>query len=130
MRIATFEAGTGDNRIEIVVSAFPGQAGGLLANVNRWRGQLHLQPLNEANLHERLTPFPNGPVQGVTLDMATDEPTANNQPPQRIVGAIINGGDGKTWFVKAKGPPKALAPHKTSIVQFAQSFHAVSRPVD
>ena len=130
MRIATFDAGTGDNRIEIVVSAFPGQAGGLLANVNRWRGQLHLEPLNEANLHNHLTPFPDGPALGFTLDMTTEEPTTNNEPPQRIVGAIINGGDGMTWFVKAKDEPDALAPHKAAIVQFARSFRSTGQPVN
>jgi hypothetical protein len=122
MRVATFEAGSGEIQIQIVVSAFPGRAGGLLANVNRWRGQLHLEPLTEADLPDHLTPFPDGPLQGLTLDMTGREPDTQGQPPQRIVGAIILGSDGMTWFVKAMDRPDALDPHKNTMMQFAQSF--------
>jgi len=128
MRVATFEAGIGENRIEIVVSAFPGRAGGLLANVNRWRGQLHLEPLTETDVRSHLEPLPDGPVQGFTLDITSDEPTTNGESPQRIVGAIINGRDGMTWFVKAMDRLDNLDPHKDAIVQFAQSFR-VAGPV-
>lgn len=127
MRVATFEAGVGENRIEIVVSAFPGRAGGLLANVNRWRGQLHLEPLAEADLPGHLVPFPDGPLQGFALDMTRSEPGTEGQSPQRIVGAIINSGDGMTWFVKAMNRPDTLSPHKMAIMRFAQSFHVTGQ---
>ena len=123
MRVATFEAGSGKNQIQIVVSAFPGQAGGLLANVNRWRGQLHLEPLAKTDLPDHLAPFPDGPSQGFNLDMIGGKPDTQDQPRQRIVGAIIKSSDGMTWFVKAMDQPNALDLHKKTIVKFAQSFH-------
>src|SRR5690349_3907522 len=47
MRVATFRAGPGDG-VEVSVTAFPGDVGGLLANVNRWRGQVGLAPAQES----------------------------------------------------------------------------------
>jgi hypothetical protein len=34
-----------DGKAEVTVSAFPGDTGGLLANLNRWRGQIGLEPV-------------------------------------------------------------------------------------
>src|SRR5262249_4613854 len=43
VRAAPFRAGRGEG-VEVSIAAFPGDGGGLLANVNRWRGQVGLEP--------------------------------------------------------------------------------------
>ncbi len=124
MRVATFEAGDGPQQIEIAVSMFPGETGGLLANVNRWRGQLGLDPIEEDQLIEHLTPFANTGVRGVTLDMTGPggEPTAD-QPAQRMIAAIIYDEQGFMWFVKTMADPGVLSQYKDQVVAFAGSFH-------
>src|SRR5688500_16131105 len=59
MRFATFLIGEGDAAVEVAVSQFPGDVGGLLANVNRWRGQVGLAPVTEAELPSIVQPFEN-----------------------------------------------------------------------
>jgi hypothetical protein len=118
MRVATFEATGGTSPVEAVVSSFPGQAGGLLPNVNRWRRQLNLEPIGQQELAGHLTPFINGQVRGYTLDFTG--PDGDSQ--KRIVGAIILEGAQKTWFVKAMDSPVALEPHRDAVWRFAESF--------
>src|SRR5579863_3646372 len=51
MRIASFSYQGAD----ISVIAIPGEAGGELANVNRWRGQLGLSPLTDGEMSSHST---------------------------------------------------------------------------
>jgi hypothetical protein len=44
MRAATFELPKGPGKAEVTVVALPGDVGGELANVNRWRGPLAVAP--------------------------------------------------------------------------------------
>src|SRR6476469_7004286 len=51
MRLGSFKVeGPNAASADISVIAFPGEAGGLLSNINRWRGQLQLPPLEEDQL--------------------------------------------------------------------------------
>ena len=132
MRLATFEVGSGEARLEISLSSFPGDAGGLLANVNRWRGQVNLPPLEQAALPATLEPFTAGTLSGQIVDLLgttasgaasmTSGSAATNAPvPTHIIGAILT--DGSTsWFIKATGTPTVIDPHKDAIVAFAKSF--------
>ena len=43
-----------NSKAEIAVTVFPGNVGGLTANVNRWRGQIGLAPLAPAELEANL----------------------------------------------------------------------------
>ena len=52
MRYATLTP-PGAGKVEMSVVVLPGAAGGELANVNRWRGQIGLPPLDEAALGSR-----------------------------------------------------------------------------
>ncbi len=57
MRFATLMTGKGDRAVEISVSSLPpGQP--LVANVNRWRGQLGLRPIDGLQMHMALSTFP------------------------------------------------------------------------
>jgi len=110
MRIATFHAGS---EIEISVAAFPGDVGGLLANVNRWRGQVGLDPSDEQSVDESIEEIDGSDV--IVVDVTGDT--------VRLIGSIINIGDGKTWFVKATGESGAIEAIKADLVAFSVSFH-------
>ena len=50
MRVGSFKVnGPNGRSADISVTAFPGDAGGLASNVNRWRGQVQQPPLPEAS---------------------------------------------------------------------------------
>ncbi len=97
MRVATFVAEAAPG-VDISVTKFPGDVGGVLANVNRWRGQAGLPPVGAAELEgaiERLD------VPGLEV-VLVDAPGTQT----RILAALVPG-RGETWFVKASGPAAA-----------------------
>lgn len=57
MRLATYIAPDPAGPVEVAVTRFGGRVGGELANINRWRGQLGLPPIGEAELDETVVRF-------------------------------------------------------------------------
>src|SRR5690606_29014665 len=47
LRVGNFTITEGDLKAEMAIIPFPGQVGGELENVNRWRGEIGLRPVNE-----------------------------------------------------------------------------------
>ncbi len=101
---------------ELAISAFPGNVGGELANVNRWRGQLQLPPLGETELAGAVTRF----TAHGGLPVAVVEFTSGSQ---RLVGAIVPHGDA-TWFFKLTGPDAVVTAEKPAFLLFLQSLSA------
>ena len=114
MRIATFRAGAGEG-VEVTLAAFPGDTGGLLANVNRWRGQLGLEPTTEQDLATTVRSSKVGSVQVQTLRLVGPKG-------QDMLVAISQPGDGQSWFVKATAVPEALTSIAGSFSAFAESL--------
>lgn len=112
MRIATY---TAPNGTEVAITAFPGDVGGLVANVNRWRGQVGLEPTDEQGMMDQLARLKG--VDGVDVIIV------DLQGDQRLIGTVINVNDGKTWFVKAMGESEIIEPNKIDIVRFSSTFH-------
>ena len=111
----------GDNGAagDLSVTAFPGDVGGELANLNRWRGQLQLPPLAEADVAGAVTRLsPNG--LSVTLVDFAGGPA---DKPVRMLGAIVPHG-GATWFFKLTGPVDLVAKEKPAFLAFVQTLQA------
>ena len=123
MRLASFKvAGANASSADVSVTAFPGEAGGLGPNLNRWRGQLQLPPLSDDQLSA---------IQRIDVDNAptylVDFQTADKNPkPSRILGAVMQTGD-RTWFVKMTGPPDLLEIQRHKFLDFVRSFRFTSR---
>jgi stage V sporulation protein SpoVS len=111
VRAATYEA----NGVEVSVTSFPGDVGGLLANVNRWRGQMGLSAIDEGGLAQsvRTSQSMMSRVSLVSLDGADGN---------RMLGAIIDVGDSNTWFVKATGAGEQLESLRADFESMALSF--------
>ena len=121
MRVATFEADGPDGPLQIAVSRLRGDAGGIVANVNRWRGQLGLGPMAGTGLDEHVQPLAAEGGEAFLVDLVeADPPTEGDQPRQIIVAVVPL--DGATWFVKAIGKSSIVGPQKDAIAQFARSF--------
>jgi hypothetical protein len=113
MRVASF--GISENGKDADVSVIPlgGMAGGDLPNVNRWRGQVGLQPLADDDLQQLAEKVE---VAGQPADLYDMAGTA-----QRIVGVIFHNGDA-TWFFKMTGDPDLVEKQKPAFVSFLKSF--------
>jgi len=98
------------------ITAFPGDVGGELANVNRWRGQLELPPLNESDLPEATTRLEQNGLNFVVVDFSNDKLAK----PQAILGALVPF-DGATWFFKLSGPAVLVGHEKTAFLTFLKS---------
>jgi len=110
MRIATYNTANG---LEVAVTAFPGDVGGLIANINRWRGQVGLDPTDEQGVEEEIERLADTNVIIVDID-GTDS---------RLLGSIINVGDGQTWFTKVIGPAESVGEIKADLAAFSKTFH-------
>ncbi len=123
MRLGSFKVeGPNATSADVSVIAFPGEAGGLSSNINRWRGQLQLAPLDEDQLSQVIqhTEVNNVPTYLV------DFQTADNGPkPSRILGAVLQTAD-RAWFVKMTGPPELIESQRQKFLDFVKSFHFTS----
>jgi hypothetical protein len=125
MRLGSFKvAGNNGSSADVSVTAFPGEAGGLASNVNRWRGQLQLSPLGEEELRRTIerTNVQGTPVS--LIDLASPESSAKSS---RILGAVLERPD-QTWFVKMTGDPALLEQERKAFLDFVYSFRFAQDP--
>ena len=114
MRLASFDipdaAGNGD----ISISKLAGDGGGLLANVNRWRGQVGLAPLEASALSANSKAVATaGGDNGTWVELVGAEKT--------ILGAIVVRGD-VSWFFKMTAPSAVAARNREAFEQFVRSI--------
>jgi hypothetical protein len=119
MRLGSFKVdGSNGSSADVSVTAFPGDAGGLAPNVNRWRGQLQLPPLEEGQLQQTIERTQVDGVQTFLVDIQTPE---NTPKPSRILGAVLET-PGRTWFVKMTGSPEIIESQHQKFLDFVKSF--------
>jgi len=107
---------TGDNGAVAAVNVSR-SAGGLLSNINRWRGQLGLPPLADADVDKSVTPLDVAGGKAALVDFSgTDVRTGK---PTRLVGVIVPL-SGQTWFYKLMGDTQVVESQKTAFLQFVQ----------
>ncbi len=116
MRYATLRppvAGAVDGSVVVL----PGPAGGELANVNRWRGQIDLPPEDEAGLAaaRRTLRAPAGPVR------LYDFTSARGRRRRLVAGILVAGGS--SWFVKLTGDEAPVAAARADFVHLLESLH-------
>lgn len=100
------------------VSRSPGEGGGLVGNINRWRGQLGLTSLSDGDVNKLVTAIdvPGGRASLVDLS-GTDARTGQ---PTRLVGVMVPQ-SGQTWFYKLMGDAKVVESQKDAFTKFVQS---------
>lgn len=118
MRKATYVVpGANGAAGELAITAFPGDVGGELANLNRWRGQLALPPIAEADFAGAVTRLTVNNLPVVLVELTGG--AADN--PQRLLGAMVPYA-GATWFFKLTGPAALVAAEKPAFLTFVQSL--------
>jgi hypothetical protein len=117
MRVAAYKVTDGDRSAEVTVIPLSGSAGGLLANVNRWRGEVGLGPLTDDQLpkESKTLDTPAGPA--VVVDLPGPESAGS----KRTLGAILPR-DGTTWFIKLHGPAELVGKQQANFEAFVRSL--------
>jgi hypothetical protein len=120
LRYATLKP-TAPGKVEVTVTVFPGSAGGELANVNRWRSQIGLPPVEEAALAKdrKSLRSPAGPL--TVFDYTSD-----GKEKTRIVAGILFAG-GNSWFVKMVGDAGPVAASRADFVKLLESLRLADR---
>jgi hypothetical protein len=114
MRVASFAVGDGGDFS--VVALGPG-AGGTLANLNRWRGQLGLNPVSEADISTVTTTLDlAGGEKAIVADLAGEGPGAG----KKMLAAIVARAD-RTWFYKLTGSATLVTQEHENFVKFVKS---------
>ncbi|HEV2692764.1 MAG TPA: hypothetical protein VG347_07690 [Verrucomicrobiae bacterium] len=117
MLFAKFTVANGGAKADVnimSISQAAGDGGGMLANVNRWRGQLGLSQLDDAGLAQIVTLSKAGSVVDLT------GVNAKTSQPARLVGVVVSA-NGQTWFYKLMGDESVVAAQKDAFLQFIQS---------
>jgi hypothetical protein len=117
MRVGSFLI-KGPDRQQADVSVIPldGDAGGNLFNINRWRGQISLGPISEADLPSQVQTITPGSRKMDMVDFVNQD--------KRLIAAIYPRG-GRTWFFKMSGPDALVRSAKPAFIRFLASlrFH-------
>lgn len=113
--LKSFVTGPAESAAELTVTPLQGNAGGLAANANRWRGQLGLAPLSEEELAKVTKYVEIGGSRAVVLDFHGE-----GDAPKRTLGVVVENGD-KTWFFKLMGPDPAVHAAEAGFESFMKS---------
>lgn len=105
---------------DMAASAFPGDVGGQLANINRWRRQVGLGPVDPEAAKDFITELE---VSGLPAwQVAFTGPLSASkigEPVRMVVTAVFH--DGKTWFFKLVGAESAVAAELQNYSAFLES---------
>jgi hypothetical protein len=113
MRYASFSApAQNGTNIDISVVTFTGDGGSDAENVNRWRGQIGLTPIDPNAVSSQIASLKTADATFSTTDIAGSK--------TRTIAAWTRR-DGRVWFFKATGPNDAVEKEKPEFVKFIES---------
>lgn len=113
IRIGNFKVYAADGSAEITVLTFPGDVGGMLANINRWRDQIGLGSITAEQVAEFSQPCEIAGHEGRYVRLEGEN--------QSILGAILPF-HGNTWFFKMQGDSSVVLAGDSAMKQFLDSI--------
>jgi len=99
--------------LDFSITSFPGEVGGILANVNRWLGQVDISPTDEQGLSQYLS------------DRLIDEKPAKlvlAESEEQALYAAILVHKGRSWFLKLLGDVNLARTEKENFLGLIDSF--------
>jgi len=112
-RKAAFTVADGEKKVEITVIPLGAGSGTLLENVNRWRGQVMLPPVKEADLATVVKKVESLGVKADYVELVG--------PAETILGVSAPVGD-QVWFIKLSGDSKLAERENARFQAFVKSF--------
>ena len=119
IRLASFAITENGKQADVSVVPLGGMGGGDLANVNRWCGQVGLQPLTEEALAKLAVPVQVAGLPASLYDVAGND--TGEADVQRILGAILHRDD-TVWFFKITGEAALVEKQKPALIQFLKTL--------
>jgi len=106
--------------VEVSLTVLPGTAGGNLANVNRWRGQLGLSSIDEAAIASQ-----RGTVHSKAGPFALYDFTSEGRKQSRMIVALA-AVEGATLFVKMLGDAAPVGAARQEFISLVEGIHVVA----
>ena len=124
MRVVTLVP-QGTSGTECYVSVLGGAAGGTVANVNRWRDQMGLEPAGKAEI-DALPRLPALGAQGVlvVLEGSLDDPMRGVKEKDALLYGLVVERATDSVFVKMTGPASEMRPQRDAFEAFCRSLEA------
>jgi hypothetical protein len=107
--------GAGSQVADFSIISLAGAAGGFHDNVNRWRGQIGLNPQDAAAIDAGTRHMDSAGLHFDVIEFASTGADA-----QRVIGAFLTIGE-ETWFFKLIGPDAVVAGERDSFIQFIRT---------
>ena len=118
-----FDLGDENDSAKFTVSDFSASAPDIaspLANVNRWRQQLSLPPIDERSLLEELEKVRLGKQDAAMISIYGPTGTDGEAPPRGTLAAMAEFG-GRIWFFKLSGDRSVVESERESFLDFLSS---------
>lgn len=114
MRVGSFkiETDSGQN-LDISITTFPGDVGGLLANVNRWIGQINLPPVDTKNLSKYRSALTIADQQGHLIEALGEQ--------QGLLAGVLFL-EKESWFFKLIGDTELVEKERSNFLSFVKSI--------
>lgn len=114
MRIASFSFKAKDGKLaDISLIRLAGDGGGVLANINRWRGQLQMEPTTLSEMEKSL--------DQINVDGHPMLVTHLKHKGSAMLAAIYTL-ESESWYVKMTGDEKTLNEARPSFYEFIKSI--------
>ncbi len=120
MRYATLTDQRTTPPTEITVTRLGTKSGSLLANVNRWRGQLGLPPTDETGLAHMTHSLERSAMPATIVNIAA--PASDTDSPQRMLAAVFAQPDA-TWFFKLSNTSAIVEAAEPDFLALCRSIH-------
>ena len=106
---------------EVTISKFPGEVGGMVANIQRWRGQLGLPQLSpdEARKSAEMIEV-GGKKDSYMVDLKGTNVRTGKEARMVAVGVPFQG---ETWFFKLMGDDALVGKEKDAFIKFIKSAY-------
>lgn len=113
IRKANFTIDNTSGTAEVSITVFPGDVGGTLANINRWRQQIGLSSIDQVSLNENISSIIISNHQGYFTKLEGNT--------ESILGGILPF-HGSTWFIKMQGDILAIDEEVDTFKSFLSSI--------
>lgn len=131
MRVASFSVADGGKEADVSVIPMGGMAGGNLANVNRWRGQVGRAAIDEEAVQKMTEKVVIAGQDSDLFDIAGTSPGSGEA--ERIIASVLHRDD-TAWFFKMTGESDLVEKNKPAFIAFLKSVEfgglAAPSPLD
>ncbi len=119
MRLGNFTVqSVNGSQARITIIPLPGEGGSDIENLNRWRAQVGLQPVDQAQMTGLTEEVEIASTRTRLFDM-TGVPAGGNSR-MRLIAAVLRR-DGTAWFFKMIGDEDLVAEQKQAFIQFLRT---------